>query len=221
MHPKGVFMKVKIMMISIMVCLVLLTGCINQDNQNGDNNANDNSNNDDNNTLIAGWYLKEIVDYDDPYNGSSASQYGITYSRGNVSTNHYSADKIYELSVRTNWEAPPDYMAAEEEFSVEVTKKALVLNLQLLGYYDTTTVYIDNNTIEPGFATVSKYSLTDNTHGATLSLGQGDTPDTTKTAIFNGTAPKLDNPYGNKFGLIITIQNGIMYGTKYIYEWRE
>ena len=221
MHPKGVFMKIKIVIISILICLVLLTGCINQDNQNANNNNNGNNNDNGDNTVTAGWYLKEIVDYGDPYTGSTASQYGITYSRGNVSTNHYSADGVYELSVRTLWTAPPEYLASEEEFSVEVTKKALVLNLLLLGYYDTTTVSIDNYTIEPGFATVSKYLLTDNTHGDTLSLGQGDTPDSVKTAIFNGTAPKIDNPYGTQFGLILSIQNGIMYGIKYIYEWKE
>jgi len=214
-------MKIKIIAVLAIICLLLLAGCTTKDEDGDKTNGNDANDNSDDNTQPAGWYLKEIVDFGDPYTGSSASQYGITYSRGNVSTNHYSADGVYELSVRTLWTAPPEYLAEEEAFSVEVTKQTLVLNLLLLGYYDTTTVSIDNYTIEPGFATVSKYLLTDNTHGDTLSLGQGDTPDTIKTAIFNGTAPKIDGPYGTQFGLILTIQNGIMYGIKYIYEWRE
>jgi hypothetical protein len=212
-------MKIKIIIISILICLVLLTGCINQDNQNGDNNANDNSNDD--NIVTAGWYLKEIVDYDEPYTGDSAAQYGITYSRGNVTTNHYSADGLYELTVRTIWDAPPEYFGAEEQISIPVTKEVIVLNLLLLGYYDITAITIDDSGVEPGVGTESAYDFTDATHGKELIVGQGDTPDTVKTATFVGNAPKSDGPYGEQFGLIIKIQNQESYGIKYIYEWRE
>ena len=211
-------------MVLLVACL-LFAGCVeepgnsNNEEQN-DNNGNDDNkdNTDDDQSITAGWYLKEIVDYNDP---GSNSQYGIEYTRGNVTTNHYSADGKYELSARTIWTAPPEYLAEEDEISIDVTKEVIVLELLLLGYYDSTTISIDNYTIEPGFATASKYIFTDATYGNTLSVGQGDMPDTIKTATFNGTTPKSDGPYGEQFGLTLIIANGPSYGTKYIYEWRE
>ena len=100
-------MKIKIIAVLAIICLLLLAGCTTKDEDGDKTNGNDANDNSDDNTQPAGWYLKEIVDYGDPYTGSSASQYGLTYSRGNVTTNHYSADGVYELSVRTLWTAPP------------------------------------------------------------------------------------------------------------------
>jgi len=214
------------MILLLSVACLLFAGCIEEPANTNDGEGNDNGENNDNpkdddQQITAGWYLKEIIDYGDPDTSSSASQYGITYARGNVTTNHYSADGKYELTARTTWNAPPEYIAEEDEISMDVSKEVIVLELLLLGYYDSTTISIDNYTIEPGFASASKYYFTDSTYGDTLSVGQGDTPDTIKTAIFNGTAPKSDGPYGQQFGLILTIQNGPTYGIKYIYEWRE
>ena len=214
------------MILSLLVACLLLSGCVEETGNTNNGEQNDNDGNDhntgntgdDDQSVLAGWYLKEIVDYGDP---GSNSQYGITYTRGNVTTNHYSADGKYELTVRTNWNAPPEYIAEEGEISIDVTKEVIVLELLLLGYYDSTTISIDNYTIEPGFATASKYLFIDATYGDTLSVGQGDTPDTIKTATFNGTAPKIDGPYGDQFGLTLIIANGPSYGIKYIYEWRE
>jgi len=222
-------MKAKIILLMLLVAFLLSAGCIeepapsNNGGANDDTNGGNNNDNegDDDQTITAGWYLKEIVDYGDPDTSSSASQYGITYARGDVTTNHYSADGKYELTVRTTWTAPPEYIAEEEEISIQVTKEVIILELLLLGYYDSTTISIDNYTIEPGFATSSKYIFTDATYGDTLSVGQGDTPDTIKTATFTGPAPKSDGPYDQQFGLIVIIANGPTYGIKYIYEWRE
>jgi hypothetical protein len=211
-------MKIKIVIMSIIICILLLAGCTEtntDEGTNGENNNNDNSNND---KVAAGWYLKDIVDYDDT---GDNSKYGITYTRGNVTTNHYSADGNYELTVRTTWNAPSEYIAEEGDISIDVTKEAIVLNLLLLGYVDESYVKIDNSSIEPGFATASKYYLTDATYDDTIGVGQGDTPDTVKTATFIGKAPKSDGPFDGEFGLTFGISNGPSYGTKYIYEWRE
>jgi len=213
-------MKTKIIITMLVIFVFILAGCIENTNNGGenDNTGNGDNNGDGDQQITAGWYLKEIVDYDDP---GTNNQYGITYSRGNVTTNHYSADGNYELTVKTTWNAPPEYIAEEGDISIDVTKEAIVLNLLLLGYVDESYVKIDNSSIEPGFATASKYYLTDATYGDTLGVGQGDTPDTVKTATFTGKAPKSDGPFNGEFGLTFGITNGPSYGTKYIYEWRE
>ena len=203
----------------LVIFVLLLSGCTENNNaDNGPNSGNNNTDDDGDSTITTGWYLKEIVDYDDP---GTNNQYGITYSRGNVTTNHYSADGNYELTVRTTWNAPPEYIDEEGDISIDVTKEAIVLELLLLGYVDQSYVEIDNSSIEPGFATASRYFLTDATYGDTLGVGQGDTPDTVKTATFTGAAPKSDGPFDGEFGLTFGISNGPSYGTKYIYEWRE
>ena len=214
-------MKIKIISVLVLICFLLFAGCTEEvkDDATNDDGNNDNGNNDNGDTTVtAGWYLKETVDYDDP---GENSQYGITYSRGEVTTNHYSADGNYELTVKTTWSSPPEYIAEEGDISIDVTKEAIVLELLLLGYVDESYVKIDDSTIEPGFATASRYFLIDATYGDTLGVGQGDTPDTVKTATFTGKAPKSDGPFDGEFGLTFGISNGPSYGTKYIYEWRE
>jgi len=215
----GEFMKIKLIILSIMICFLLIAGCTEPNNVE-DNTGNNNDNSDNNDTVTAGWYLKEIVDYDEPNAVDSAAQYGITYSRGNVTTNHYSADGNYELTVRTTWNAPPDYIAEEGDISIDITKEAIVLELSLLGYYDESYVKIDNST-EPGFKTASGFYLNDATYGDNFAVGQGDTPDTVKTATFTGNAPKSDSPFDGMFELTLGISNGPSYGTKYVYEWKE
>lgn len=215
-------MKTKILLFALFVTFILFAGCVEEPSNSNTGEENDTDGNENNNqTITPGWYLKEIIDYSDPDTSSSASQYGITYARGNVTTNHYSADGQYELTVKTTWEAPEEYIAEEEEISIELTKEVIVLELLLLGYADQSSICIDNSSIEPGFATISKYCFSNETYGEILSVGQGDTPDTIKTATFIGTAPGPDGPYGEQFGLILTITNGPTYGIKYIYEWRE
>jgi len=208
-------MKIKIIAFLAIICLLLLAGCTTKDKDDATNDDDNNDNGDA--TVTAGWYLKEIVDYNDT---GENPQYGITYSRGNVTTNHYSADGNYELTVKTTWNAPPDYFAEEGEISIDITKEAIVLELLLLGYYDESYVKIDNST-EPGFITASGFYLNDATYGDDFAVGQGDTPDTVKTATFTGNAPKYDGPFDGMFELTLGISNGLSYGTKYIYEWRE
>lgn len=213
-------MKIKFIILILLVACFLFTGCIEEPGNTNNGEENDNTDGNDQ-TITAGWYLKEIVDYGDPDTSSSAAQYGITYARGNVTTNHYSPDRKYELTVRTTWTAPPEYISEEGEISVDITKEVIILELLQLGYVDQSSLCIDNYTIEPGFATSSKYCLTDETYDDSLSVGQGDTPDTIKNATFTGTSPGSDGPYGQQFGLILTITNGPTYGIKYIYEWKE
>ena len=191
-------------------------GCIESDNQNESQN---NSDNNETPTVTAGWYLKEIVDYDDK--DPNTAQYDVIYARGDITTTHNTTNGQYFLKVRSIWTAPPDFIEEEGEFSIDVVKEVLSLYLLQLGYLDTTGIHTDGADIDIGFGTASILHFSDETYGTSFSAGLGDAEGDIKQATFTGPAPVKDGPYGNEFGLTITFQNGPSYGTKYVYEWKE
>jgi len=220
-------MKIKFMILVLLVACLLFAGCVeepansnngeeNDNTENGDNN--DNAEND-NQTVTAGWYLKEIVDYDDK--DPNTIQYDVQYTRGDITTTHNTTNGQYFLKVRSTWTAPPEYIEEEGEFSITVVKEVLSLYLLQLGYLDTTGIHTDGADIDIGFGTASILHFSDETYGTSFSAGLGDAEGDIKQATFTGPAPIKDGPYGNEFGLTISFQNGPSYGTKYIYEWRE
>jgi len=206
----------------IAVILGTYAGCIentNEPNESENQNESENNSNNDSSAVTAGWYLKEIVDYDekDPDN----VQYDVQYVRGNITTTHNTTNGQYFLKVQSTWTSPPEYIQEEGEFSITVVKEVVSLYLLQLGYLDTTGVYTDGVDIDLGSGTASIYHFSDEVYGTSFSAGQGDAQGDIKEATFTGLAPVKDGPYGNEFGLTISFQNGPLYGTKYIYEWKE
>ena len=78
------FMKAKFMLLVLLVGFLLFVGCIEEPGPSNNGGANDNSNGGDNNdntsdddqTVTAGWYLKEIIDYDEK--DENTVQYDVT-----------------------------------------------------------------------------------------------------------------------------------------------
>jgi len=208
--------KIKIFFIILIFIMGAYAGCIESDNQNESQN---NSDNNETPTVTAGWYLKEIVDYDDK--DPNTAQYDIIYARGDITTTHNTTNGQYFLKVRSTWTTPPDFIEEEGEFSIDVVKEVLSLYLLQLGYLDTTGIHTDGADIDIGFGTASILHFSDETYGTSFSAGLGDAEGEIKQATFTGPAPIKDGPYGNEFGLTITFQNGPSYGTKYVYEWKE
>jgi len=208
--------KIKIFFIILIFIMGAYAGCIESDNQNESQN---NSDNNETPTVTAGWYLKEIVDYDDK--DPNTAQYDIIYARGDITTTHNTTNGQYFLKVRSTWTTPPDFIEEEGEFSIDVVKEVLSLYLLQLGYLDTTGIHTDGADIDIGFGTASILHFSDETYGTAFSAGLGDAEGEIKQATFTGPAPIKDGPYGNEFGLTITFQNGPSYGTKYVYEWKE
>lgn len=211
-------MKEKIIIVLMLICFLLVAGCTTNNTDNGDN-ENNTDNGDNSTPVTAGWYLKEIIDYDDK--DPNKVQYDIQYTRGNITTTHNTTDGQYFLTVRTTWTAPPEYIAEESEISIDVVKEIITLYLLQLGYTDTTGVHTDGADIDIGYGTASILHFSDETYGTSFSAGQGDAQGDIKEATFTGNAPISDGPYGSEFGLTISCQNGPSYGTKYVYEWRE
>jgi len=218
-------MKEKILIILIVICLISITGCIENDTENAYDNENtdDNENNEDDGdttSVTPGWYLKEIVDYDDMH--PDPVQYDVIYARGDITTTHNTTNGQYFLKVRSTWTAPPEFIVEEGEISIDVVKEVLSLYLLQLGYTDTTGVYTDGAEINLGYGSASILHFTDETYGTSFSAGLGDAVGDIKEATFTGPAPIKDGPYGNEFGLTISFTTtGASYGTKYVYEWRE
>ena len=209
-------MKIKALLICLLLGIMILAGCVDTTTD-----TNDNENNGENGDAgtTPGWYLKEIVDYDEK--SPNTAQYDVTYARGDITTTHNSTDGNYWLTVRTTWTEPPDYIEENGEFSIDVVKEIISMYLLQLGFEDTTSISTDSVEIELGYASASIWYFSDEIHGNYLSAGQGDAEGDIKEATFIGPAPPQDGPYGSEFGLTISCQSGSSYGTKYIYEWRE
>lgn len=104
--------------------------------------------------------------------------------------------------------------------SIHVKKEGLLVNHGGLGLYDTSSLIIDFPALELGYGSSSKYRLSNDTYGESFSRGYGDQTGTIKEGIFSANAPMADGFNGN-FSLTFSVQNGALYGTEYVYEWRE
>jgi hypothetical protein len=109
---------------------------------------------------------------------------------------------------------------ANEEISIYVMKKGLILNHGGLGLYDTSSIVIDFPDMELGYASSSVYRLSNQTYGEFFNMGYGDEPGSVKEARFTGNAPG-PNGFNGNFSITFTCKNGPSYGTEYVYEWRE
>lgn len=211
-------MKLEIIFTILLICLLALSGCITDT----DSSEQDNTNNDqDSNGVIVGWYLKEVVDRGDKVVSThDYYSYDVIYARGNITTILF-GDGDEELRIRTTWTAPPEYIEAEGEFSIDVKKEGLVVSIGGLFLEDSSTISIDTPYLELGIGTASSYRLSDETHGEFFKLGQGDEPGAIKEGTFKANAPAANSPFNSEFGLRFQFQNGGIYGTEYVYEWKE
>jgi hypothetical protein len=167
-----------------------------------------------------GWYLVEVVDYNEVGEAwNDYYTYGLDYKRGDVTTSDSGEDG--EIArIRTISEEPNDFYAAEEEIAIKVRKEGVLIETDGLGMGDTSSITIDDSDIEPGSGTSSAYDLKDETYGEYLEVGWPDSTGTVKEGTFKETVPGAGG-FGDSFAVIYTYYNGDIYGTKYIYEWRE
>lgn len=218
-------MKLKILFMLVVTCSVIFSGCVTEtgspEQNTGDaseEDINDSGQNSD--SVTAGWYLKEIIDFgDDPENTDDYYTYDVIYARGNITTIRYGGSE-YELRVTTTWTTPPEYIEEEGEISIDIKKEGLVVAIGGLFLDDKTSVNIDKAYYDLGVSSGVASKLSNETYGTSFRVGQGDVTGVVKEGTFTGTAPKAD-AFDGEFGLSFQFQNGKMYGTDYIYEWRE
>jgi hypothetical protein len=220
-------MKIKVLLIFLIVISLGFSGCVKEsgiqddvetDGYNNKGIITDSEHNQSGKST--GWYLKEIKDYGDKISSTNDYySYDITYERGNVTTVIFGGDG-QELRVRTTHYIAPDFIEAEDLLLMYVKKEGLVVNHGGLGLYDTSSVSIDFPELDLGYASSSKYHLQNDTYGNSISLGYGDEPGTIKEGIFSANVPKA-NEFNGNFSITVSFQNGALYGTEYIYEWRE
>jgi len=170
-------------------------------------------------SVTPGWYLigtndtTEIVDTHDYYD------YSVDYEKGNVLTGVTGGDSE-ELAVRTTWTEPPTYLAADQEIEIIIRKEGIVIATGGLGLDDTSYVGFDMADIELGYGTAGGYDLSDENYGEYLTVGWKDSQGAVKEAVFAGEAPGA-NAWGGGMRLGVNVKNSQLYGTRYIYEWRE
>ena len=221
-------MKLKFIVLLLLVACLLFAGCIEEPGNSNNGEQNDNTGNDDNNdnnndddqTVMAGWHLNEVRDYGDKVNSThDYYSYDIIYEREDVITVIFGGDG-QEVRVKTTYETPPNYIESEGLISIYVKKEGLVLNHGGLGLDDTTSITIDFPEMELGYGSSSLYRLSNSTYGEFFKLGYPDEPGTIKEGIFTGYAP-IANGFNGNFSLTFSFKNGPIYGTEYVYEWRE
>jgi len=220
-------MKIKIIILILLMVSLVFSGCVEEtgpsnnnadDNNDGEVSNNDNSGND--GTDAIGWYLTEIRDYGDKVTSTNDYYiYDVIYNRENITTITYGGDG-QEVRIRTTYETPPEFIEAESDISINVKKEGLIVKHGGLGLDDTSSIKIDFPELELGYSSSSKYYLSNPTYGKFFKLGYGDGPETIKEAVFVGTAPTA-NAFNGNFSITFQFQNGGIYGTEYVYEWRK
>lgn len=167
-----------------------------------------------------GWYLLEVMDRGDKVVSThDYYSYDVDYKRGDVTTSVF-GDEGETLIVRTTYSAPPDFIPAEGELSIHVRKEGITVATKGLGLTDSSNVVIDAADIDLGAGSGSHYRLKDKTYGEFFKLGWEDSTGTIKEGVFTGKAPSA-NMYHGKMSIKYEIFSSAMYGTKYIYEWRD
>jgi hypothetical protein len=170
--------------------------------------------------VTPGWYLLEVEDYTEikePYNDYYT--FDLEYERGNVLTSD-KGENGETLRVRTVSEEPKEFYFAEEEIAIKVRKEGVVIATGNIGMSDTSGINIDMADIKPGAASSAQYSLEDEIHGNDITMGWKDASGSVKEGTFKANVPG-EKAFSESFGIIYTYYNGGIYGTKYIYEWRE
>ncbi|MDG6219273.1 MAG: hypothetical protein QCI00_07515 [Candidatus Thermoplasmatota archaeon] len=227
-------MKTILILVLLSVACLVFAGCVEEQSPSNNDEGNDDSGNttenttgddeedeaEDDQTVTAGWYLKEVMDYGDKVNSThDYYSYDIIYERENVTTVIYGGDG-QEVRVRTTYDTPPEYIEAEGLISIYVKKEGLVVNHGGLGLDDTTSITIDFPELELGYGSSSLYRLSNVTYGEFFKLGYPDEPGTMKEGVFTASAP-IANGFNGNFSLTFSFKNGAIYGTEYVYEWRE
>jgi len=216
-------MKLKIILTILSIVILAFSGCINETEPSEQNNNNENGseNNDQNSTIVtAGWYLKDVIDYGDKVNSTHAYySYDIIYERENVTTIIYGGDG-QEVRVRTTYETPPEFIEAESQISIYVKKEGFIVNHGGLGLDDTSSITIDFPEMGLGFGSSSLYRLSNDIYGEHFKLGYGDEPGAVKEGFFTANSP-IANGFNGNFSMTFSFMNGALYGTEYVYEWKE
>ncbi len=167
--------------------------------------------------ITPGWYLIEVEDYSEV---GDRDTFSLEYKRGNVLTIKTSSDGDKTLQIRTVSEEAKDFYAAEEEIAIKVRKEGALIATGNLGMSDSSHINIDMADIRPGGTTAGGYSLEDETYGDLFTMDWQDSTGDVKEGIFKANVPGA-KAHGGSFAIIYTYYNGEIYGTKYIYEWRE
>ncbi|AKB25594.1 hypothetical protein MSMTP_2125 [Methanosarcina sp. MTP4] len=167
--------------------------------------------------VTPGWYLIEVEDYSEV---GDRDTFSLEYKRGNVLTIKTSSDGDKTLQIRTVSEEAKDFYAAEEEIAIKVRKEGALIATGNLGMSDSSHINIDMADIRPGGTTAGGYSLEDETYGDLFTMDWQDSTGDVKEGIFKANVPGA-KAHGGSFAIIYTYYNGEIYGTKYIYEWRE
>ncbi|HOI18637.1 MAG TPA: hypothetical protein PLX15_02125 [Candidatus Woesearchaeota archaeon] len=167
-----------------------------------------------------GWYLVDVIDKGDKYDSTHPYySYDVDYKRGDVTTSVI-GDEGETLIVRTIYNAPPEYIPAEGEIAIPVSKEGVMVHTGGLTMNDKSNIVLDAADIDFGAGTGSHYRLKDETYGEFFTLGSADSTGTFKEGIFKGKAPAA-NMYHGKMSIKYEVFSMAMYGTKYIYEWRD
>ncbi|MEZ5333914.1 MAG: hypothetical protein R2741_01030 [Methanolobus sp.] len=170
--------------------------------------------------VTPGWYLVEVEDYGDKVISThDYYTYDVDYERGNVWTSNM-GDNGETAQVRTISDEPKDFYAAEEEIVIHVRKEATFMDTGGLGLGDTSSITIDFADVAIDRASSSKYYLEDETYGTFFTIQWDEPTGTVKEGTFRANAPWL-NAFRGSFRILYAYQNGPIYRTNYIYEWRE
>jgi hypothetical protein len=167
-----------------------------------------------------GWYLVEVIDKGEKVRSThNYYTYDVEYERGDITTSVV-GNEGETLTVRTIYEAPPEYIPAEGELSIRVRKEGIAVFPKRLSLKDQTDIALDSADMDFGYGTSSKYRLKDEKYGEFFILGWQDSTGTVKEGVFRGKAPKA-NSWKGKMSIKYEFFNSVIYGTKYVYEWRD
>jgi len=166
-----------------------------------------------------GWYLTGVTDFDEEADDSdSVYTYSLKYDRPSITASTIGSDG-QTLIVKTTWEEPPKYMAAEQEIVLTLEKKAITMDMGNLGLKDYSGISFDVADIKPGGATASQIEFEDDELGDSIVVGFRNEED--KVATMKAKAPK--STYGGgKMSLTVDVYTGFLNnGARYEYEWRD
>ncbi len=170
------------------------------------------------------WVMTEVIEFNKLPDGEAA--YTISGGNGSYSMS-WKSNGCYvwgcpgeAFGIQFSWTPPPPSIAPGDKVQMDISAAVTDNTMQHYSANGSISVYFDNIDIDPGFVARPVGLVDDKGEGT---VGVGWNMQKSGASVSKKVSATLGSsfPQSGKIALIVSLYNGRIAGTKYIYEWKK